>query len=69
MIAEYIKLEWDKKYESSIEIGWLNLQAKATVVPYRATVIVRNMEICQLNGAAQADTYNMAVVFTMARVM
>ena len=63
MIAEYIKLEWDKKYHSTIDLGIFDIQASATVVPYKATVIARNTEICQLDGMAQADTYDLSIAF------
>ena len=64
MIAEYIKLEWDKKHEAHIDLGLpIDLQARATVIPYKATVVARNTEICQLDGMAQADTYDMSIAF------
>lgn len=63
MIAEYIKLEWDKKLSTGLSVGGFELQARATIVPYRATVIARNAEICQLDGVQQSDTYDLSVAF------
>ncbi len=63
MIAEYIKLEWDQKRNTSIGIGALEVKARATIVPYRATVVARNAEVCRLDGVAQADTYDLSVAF------
>lgn len=63
MIAEYIKLEWDKKRGANLSVGNLEVRANATVIPYRATVIARNAEVCQLNGMQQSDTYDLSVAF------
>ena len=63
MIAEYVKLEWDKKHNADIHLGLLDFRAKVTVVPYKATVIARNTEICEMDGMAQADTYDMSIAF------
>jgi len=63
MIAEYIKLEWDKQKSTAIDLGIIDIQARATVIPYRGAVIARNTEICQLDGMAQADTYDISVAF------
>ena len=63
MIAEYIKLEWDTKKSTSIELGPIDLQARATIVPSRATVIAHNAEICQFDGTLQADTYDLSIAF------
>lgn len=63
MIAEYITLEWNTQASKDVDLGPIDLQACATVIPYQGTVIARNAEVCQLNGMTQADSYDLSVAF------
>lgn len=63
MIGEYIKLQWDVKKEQGISINGFEYTKKVSILPYKATMVARNYEVCQIDGRQSNDTFDLSVAF------
>lgn len=63
MICELIKIERDVRRNSGISINGFEYNTSTTVVPYQATMIARNSEVCQLDGRLNRDTFDLSIAF------
>lgn len=64
MIGEYIKLQWDVRKEQGISVGGFDYTVNTSILPYKATMIARNCEVCQLDGRQSRDTFDLSVAFS-----
>lgn len=63
MICEYIKLKSDVRRSYGVETKYVDFQKRATAFPYKATIIGRNMEMCQLDGRLSKESFDLSIAF------